>query len=128
MTKPGVALRAAPALRPRGMSARGPIVVTGAGPAIGLAALVGVSALAAAAWLSPLFDGALAGRQGFGSAFGARFDCEVDALLILALSAVTLASGTVPAWALGIGVLHYQLYYLVAGVRISLMGTPKKLL
>lgn len=102
-------MRAAIACLILGLAA-GPQPVGGDGPAAW-----GPFALASMAWLSDLFDGALARRQGLGSAFGARFDREVDALLILALSAVAVASATVPAWALGIGLLHY----LFAGVGLA---------
>jgi phosphatidylglycerophosphate synthase len=98
--------------------AAGPQPVAGGGPAAW-----GPFALAGMAWLSDLFDGALARRQGLGSAFGARFDREVDALLILALSAVAVASATVPAWALGIGLLHY----LFAGVGLAVPACRRPL-
>src|SRR5262245_5092984 len=45
-------------------------------------------------------DGWLARRTQMASAFGARFDMEVDALLILALSALTWQHGKAGAWIL----------------------------
>jgi phosphatidylglycerophosphate synthase len=58
-------------------------------------------------------DGALARRQGLASAFGARFDMEVDALFILALSVMAWASGKAGAWVLLSGLLRYL--FLFAG-------------
>jgi phosphatidylglycerophosphate synthase len=79
-------------------------------------------ALAAAALVSDLGDGWLARRQGLASAFGARFDREVDALLILSLSAVAVSLQAVPVWALGIGLLHYL--YLAAGLVLPACRRP----
>lgn len=50
-------------------------------------------------------DGAVARRTGTSSAFGARFDMEVDAFLILVLSALCAAS--FGAWVLAIGGMRY---------------------
>jgi phosphatidylglycerophosphate synthase len=84
--------------------------------AVGVAALVADSfthdtpvallvTLAATALALDLADGWLARRTGTASALGARFDGEVDAFLILALSIyVAPASG---AWVLAIGVARY---------------------
>jgi phosphatidylglycerophosphate synthase len=84
--------------------------------AVGVAALVADSfagetpvallvALAATALALDLVDGRLARRTGTTSALGARFDGEVDAFLIAALSVyVASASG---AWVLAIGAARY---------------------
>jgi phosphatidylglycerophosphate synthase len=61
--------------------------------------------LAAVALALDLVDGWLARRTGTASALGARFDGEVDAFLILALS-VYVAS-TFGAWVLAIGAARY---------------------
>lgn len=58
-------------------------------------------------------DGWLARRQRLVSPFGARFDMEVDALLILALAALALALGKAGPWVLGIGLMRYA--FLLAG-------------
>ncbi|MFO8153197.1 CDP-alcohol phosphatidyltransferase family protein [Thioalkalivibrio sp.] len=52
-------------------------------------------------------DGALARRFGRVTAFGARFDMELDALLILALSVLVWQTGKTGPWVLLIGVMRY---------------------
>ncbi len=61
-------------------------------------------------------DGRIARRTGTSSAFGARFDMELDALLLLALSWMAWQSGKVGLWVLGIGALRYL---FVAGGWLS---------
>ncbi|MFP5077772.1 CDP-alcohol phosphatidyltransferase family protein [Rhizobium sp. YIM 134829] len=58
-------------------------------------------------------DGALARRSGLDSAFGARFDMEVDAFLILVLSAGATLLGKAGLWVLLIGLLRYA--FVLAG-------------
>jgi phosphatidylglycerophosphate synthase len=74
------------------------------------AAAVAVSALAIA--LDGL-DGWLARRTRLASAFGARFDMEIDALLILMLSLLTWQHGKAGAWVLASGLLRYA--FVAAG-------------
>lgn len=52
-------------------------------------------------------DGRIARRTGTQSAFGARFDMELDAALILALSVLVWRSEKVGAWVLLIGLMRY---------------------
>ncbi len=52
-------------------------------------------------------DGPLARRQGMASAFGARFDMEVDAFFILVLCALIVQAGKAPAWVLAAGAMRY---------------------
>lgn len=52
-------------------------------------------------------DGYLARRTGTASRFGARFDMEVDALLILFLSLAAFLLGKVGIWVLLIGLMRY---------------------
>jgi phosphatidylglycerophosphate synthase len=52
-------------------------------------------------------DGWTARRTGMASEFGARFDMEIDALLILALSALTWQTGKAGAWIVLAGLLRY---------------------
>ncbi len=47
-------------------------------------------------------DGWAARRSGFASTFGARFDMEIDALFVLALSALVYRIGQAGAWVLAI--------------------------
>ncbi len=59
-------------------------------------------------------DGWLARRQGLASGFGARFDMEVDALLILVLAALVLVLGKAGPWVLGLGLMRYA--FVLAGL------------
>ena len=52
-------------------------------------------------------DGWLARRTRIGSAFGARFDMEIDALLVLVLAILTWRYGKAGAWVLASGLLRY---------------------
>jgi len=58
-------------------------------------------------------DGWLARRSRMISAFGARFDMEVDAFLILALSVLVWRHGKAGAWILAAGLLRYA--FVAAG-------------
>jgi phosphatidylglycerophosphate synthase len=53
------------------------------------------------------FDGYVARRTGSGSRFGARFDMELDAALLLALSVLVWREGRVGSWVLSIGLMRY---------------------
>ncbi len=53
------------------------------------------------------FDGWMARRTGTESAFGARFDMETDAFLMLVLSVLVWAEGRAGAWVLLIGGMRY---------------------
>ena len=59
-------------------------------------------------------DGWLARRGGWASAFGARFDMETDALLILLMAALCWQFDKVGAWILLSGMLRYL--FVAAGV------------
>jgi phosphatidylglycerophosphate synthase len=52
-------------------------------------------------------DGWLARRLELTSAFGARFDMEVDALSVLALAMLVVVSGRAGGWVLFIGLMRY---------------------
>ncbi len=69
---------------------------------VSIAALVG---LAAVALLLDAVDGRVARRRGVASAFGARFDMEMDAYLLLVLS--LHVAGLLGAWVLAIGLMRY---------------------
>ena len=66
-----------------------------------------VVAVATAAMALDGLDGKVARRTGTSTAFGARFDMELDALLLLALSALLWQSGKTGAWVILIGALRY---------------------
>jgi phosphatidylglycerophosphate synthase len=61
-------------------------------------------------------DGWLARRHGIESRFGARFDMEIDALLILALSVLAWRHGKAGAWVVVSGLLRYA---FVAGGAVA---------
>jgi len=70
-------------------------------------------ALAGAALLLDGTDGWAARRQGLASAFGARFDMEIDAFAIAVLAITAVKAGAVPCWVLAIGAMRYL--YVGAG-------------
>lgn len=78
-----------------------------AGNGLTLAAVAGVALV-----LDGL-DGWLARKLDRSSRFGARFDMEIDALLILVLSAAVIAAGKVGPWVLAIGLMRYV--FIAAG-------------
>ena len=67
-------------------------------------------------------DGWLARRLRVASTFGARFDMEADALLVLALSMAALAAGRAGPWVLTAGALRYV--FLVAGALWPALAAP----
>jgi phosphatidylglycerophosphate synthase len=67
-------------------------------------------ALAGAALLLDGTDGWAARRQGLSSAFGARFDMEIDAFAIAALTVTVVKAAAAPCWVLAIGAMRY-LYF-----------------
>jgi phosphatidylglycerophosphate synthase len=67
-------------------------------------------------------DGWLARRTRMASAFGARFDMEVDALLILALAVVVWRHGKAGAWVIAAGLLRYA--FVAAGAAWAWMRQP----
>jgi len=70
----------------------------------GLWWIIGLSTLA---MLLDGLDGWVARTTGSASAFGARFDMELDAFLLLSLSILTWRSGKVGAWVVLVGALRY---------------------
>jgi phosphatidylglycerophosphate synthase len=52
-------------------------------------------------------DGRIARQTGTASAFGARFDMELDAALLMALSVLTWTSGRVGGWVILVGLMRY---------------------
>ena len=66
-----------------------------------------LAALAGGALALDGADGWAARRQGLASAFGARFDLEVDAFAILVLSVAVVRADAAPAWVLAIGLMRY---------------------
>jgi len=72
-----------------------------------------VSGVALAATFLDGLDGRLARQSGMTSAFGARFDLEIDALLIMGLSVVAWRHGKAGAWVLLSGLMRYA--FIAAG-------------
>lgn len=72
--------------------------------------LVAIATLGA---LADALDGPLARRSGLASRFGARFDMEVDALLILVLAVLVWRVVPVGAWVLASGLMRYA--FVAAG-------------
>lgn len=62
-------------------------------------------------------DGMLARRNGTVSRYGARFDMEVDALLILLLAMAVYLFETAGAWVLLIGLMRYAFLAAQAGLK-----------
>ncbi len=78
-----------------------------------------LAAIAAAALLLDGADGWAARRQRLASAFGARFDMEVDAFAILVLAVTVVKAAAVPYWVLAIGAMRYL--YLAAAWVLPLL-------
>jgi len=76
--------------------------------------------LAAVALVLDAVDGRVARCTGTASRLGARFDMEVDAFLILVLSAY--AAGRLGSWVLTIGLMRYG--YLAAGWALPWLRGP----
>jgi phosphatidylglycerophosphate synthase len=89
-------------------------------PAPRVAATVVVVGTVAA--LLDLLDGWLARRTGTATAFGARFDMEVDAALILTLSWLLWRFGVTGPWVLLSGLMRYG--FVIATVVLPWLGRP----
>jgi phosphatidylglycerophosphate synthase len=90
-------------------------------PAVAPVAAVAVG-VAAAVEIFDGVDGWLARRDGLASAFGARFDMEVDALLIMVLAILAWQHGQAGAWVLLSGLLRYG--FVVAGWLAPWIARP----
>jgi phosphatidylglycerophosphate synthase len=80
-----------------------------------------VAAASAVAVLDGL-DGALARRGRMASDFGARFDMEIDALLIMVLAVLAWQFGKTGAWVLASGLLRYV--FVAAGIALPWLRHP----
>ncbi|MDL0429750.1 CDP-alcohol phosphatidyltransferase family protein [Marinobacter sp. TBZ242] len=67
-------------------------------------------------------DGAIARATHTCSAFGARFDMELDALFILGLCIAVLALGKAGTWVLALGLMRYA--FVAAGHWLDFMKRP----
>jgi phosphatidylglycerophosphate synthase len=94
------------------------LVGEGIAPSLGIAALLlGCTAIALDG-----VDGWLARRTGVTSPFGARFDMEVDALLVMALSVLVWQLGKAGLWVLLAGLLRYV--FVAAGLIWRWLAAP----
>jgi phosphatidylglycerophosphate synthase len=95
-----------------------PLVTIAVWPqAVGIEARIWTVALGTVALALDGVDGWLARRTGCDSPFGARFDMESDAALLMVLSVLAWRSGQVGAWVLAIGGMRYV--FVAAGWRWS---------
>lgn len=90
-------------------------------PASTAAAAFAAGAGALATMLDAL-DGRLARRHGVASAFGARFDMEVDALLVMALAVLAWRWDRAGAWVLLSGLMRYL--FVAAGALAPWLRRP----
>ena len=67
-------------------------------------------------------DGKVARARGEVSDFGARFDMETDAAMIMILCVAVAAEGSVDWWVLTIGLARYV--YWLASLRVGALNTP----
>lgn len=81
-----------------------------------------VIALTSVAGVLDGVDGWLARRTGLHSPFGARFDMEIDALLILALSVLVWRFDQAGAWILASGLMRYA--FVAAGWFWTWLAAP----
>jgi phosphatidylglycerophosphate synthase len=95
-------------------------------------ALIGEAPAARVAWLAVAattlaaaldgLDGHLARQRGTTSAFGARFDMETDAALILALSLLVWQHGKAGLWIVACGLMRYA--FVAAGRVLPWLARP----
>ncbi len=90
-------------------------------PASSRAAIAASTATAMMAVLDGV-DGWLARRSRMASAFGARFDMETDAALVMAMSVLVWQYGKAGAWALIGGMMRYL--FVIAAWRLAWMARP----
>jgi phosphatidylglycerophosphate synthase len=82
----------------------------------------GVTVVAAVAALLDALDGYLARRLGLVSAYGARFDMETDAVLVLVLSVLAWQLQKAAPWVLVSGLLRYG--FVLAGLLWPRLARP----
>lgn len=92
------------------------------GAALGSGLRWALAVVAVAALASDGLDGWLARRCGLASDFGARFDMETDALLVLALALLVFAAGQAGAFVLLSGALRYL--FIAAGRAVPALAAP----
>jgi phosphatidylglycerophosphate synthase len=103
---------------------RGALVALLAGLIGEQGAAISAFAVAAASAVAVLdgVDGAVARRSRMASDFGARFDMEIDALLIMVLAVLAWQFGRTGVWVLASGLLRYA--FVVAGCAFAWLQHP----
>ena len=96
-------------------------LVPHAQPLLG-AGLWWIIGMATAALCLDGFDGLVARRTATATAFGARFDMELDSFLMLALAALVWRSGRLDAWILLLGAPRYL--FVAAGRLLPWLRAP----
>lgn len=86
------------------------------------AAMWALTALAALALAADGADGWLARRSGLDSAYGARFDMEVDAALAAMLCLAAIDAGKAGLWLLPLGFMRYA--FVAVMPLLPWLGTP----
>lgn len=84
----------------------------------------GLVVLATVAAVVDAADGPLARASGLASAFGARFDMETDALLILVLCVLIVQFGKAGPWVLAAGLMRYAFVAAAALPRGQWLNAP----
>lgn len=111
-TSPSMFLANGPGLANRVTFLRATLVLPLAAAAVApmpleTSAVLGLIVLGTVALALDAVDGAVARRRGCATQFGARFDMELDAFLILVLALLVWRTGQTGAWVLLIGLLRY---------------------
>ena len=118
----------------RGLGAANRVTLGRAMVTLPVAALVGqpaihhdgghwwVIVLSTAVMVTDGFDGWTARRTGTATPYGARFDMELDSVLMLALSLLVALSGKVGVWVVAAGVPRYL--FVVAGWLYPPLAAP----
>ena len=94
------------------------LVGAGSGPALGALAC----AIGAVAAVLDAVDGRMARAKAMASEFGARFDMETDAALILVLAVLAWQLGKAGPWVLAAGLARYL--FVAAGARWTWLRRP----
>lgn len=92
------------------------------GPALSDGAVVAVIAISLALLALDGLDGRLARSSGLASPFGGRFDMETDALTVLVLASLLVATGRVGPWIIATGLLRYA--FVAAGRWVPALARP----
>lgn len=98
----------------------GLLLATGQPAGLGLRWFAVSSALAALCLDG--IDGYLARRLGTATAFGARFDMETDAFMVLALASLVWSLGQAGSWVLASGLMRY--IFVICGCLWPVLALP----